>query len=107
MGRRLMYLWDILQKNDSELVYKVFQSQKTFAVKNDWVLQIQSDLEECKIDLSEYEISKMSKYLFKKLIKESIRIIAAQYLISLKQKHSRSENLKYSKKCKYISEMNL
>ena len=39
----------------------------------------------------------MSKYSFKKLIKENIRIIAANYLISLKQKHSKSENLKYSK----------
>ena len=97
MGRRLLYLWDILQKNDSELVHKVFQSQKIFAVKNDWVLQIRSDLEECKINLSEYEISKMSKYSFKKLIKENIRIIAANYLISLKQKHSKSENLNYSK----------
>ena len=51
MGRRLMYLWDILHKNDSELVHKVFESQKRFAVKNDWVLQIKSDLEECKINL--------------------------------------------------------
>ena len=75
MGRRLLYLWDILQKNDSELVHKVFQSQKIFAVKNDWVLQIRSDLEECKINLSEHEISKMSKYSFKKLIKENIRIL--------------------------------
>ena len=75
MGRRLLYLWDILQKNDSELVHKVFQSQKIFAVKNYWVLQIRSDLEECKINLSEYEISKMSKYSFKKLIKENTRIL--------------------------------
>ena len=36
----------------------------------------------------------MSKYSFKKLIKGKI---AAQYLTALKQKHSNSENLEYSK----------
>ena len=39
----------------------------------------------------------MSKYRFKKLIKEKIRILAANYLIAKKEKHSKSENLEYSK----------
>ena len=97
MGRRLLYYWDILHKNESELVKKVFYSQKKFAVKNDWVLQIQCDLNECKIDLTETEIFEMSKYSFKKLIKEKIRILAADYLINQKEKHSKSNNLEYSK----------
>ena len=97
MGRRLLYYWDILHKNESELVKKVFYSQKKFAVKNDWVLQVQCDLNECKIDLSETEIFEMSKYSFKKLIKENIRILAADYLINQKEKHSKSDNLEYSK----------
>ena len=37
IGRRLMYLWTILQKDDNELVKKVFDTQKKFPVKNDWV----------------------------------------------------------------------
>ena len=97
MGRRLLYFWDILHKNEDELVKKVFNLQEKFAVKNDWVLQIKNDLNECNISQSENEISKMSKYSFKKLIKEKIRTIAAQYLIALKEKHSKSENLEYSK----------
>ena len=46
MGRRLIYLWDILQKNESELVRKVFNSQKVFYVKHDWAQQVKQDLED-------------------------------------------------------------
>ena len=96
MGRRLLYYWDILHKKESELVRKVFNSQKVFAVKNDWVLQVQCDLNQCDINLSEDEIVKLSKYSFKKF-QEKIRIISANYLISQKEKHSKSENLIYSR----------
>ena len=44
MGRRLMYYWNLLQKDDSELIRKVFNTQKLMPVKNDWVLQLQKDL---------------------------------------------------------------
>ena len=39
MGRRLMYYWNILQKDDSELLKKVYNSQKLLPVKNDWVVK--------------------------------------------------------------------
>ena len=46
VGRRLLYLWDILSKNENELVRKVFDIQKTFSVKNDWAIQVKRDLED-------------------------------------------------------------
>ena len=78
------------------MVKKVFNSQKNFSVKNDWVLQVQSDLDECDVQLSETEISEMKRCSFSKLIKEQINQIAAQYLIGLREKHSKSDILKYS-----------
>ena len=72
------------QKDETELVKKVFNSQKNFSVKNDWVLQVQSDLDECDVQLSETEISKMKRCSFTKLINEQINQIAAQYLIGLR-----------------------
>ena len=83
IGRRLLYLWDILNRNESELVRKVFESQKSFSVKNDWALQVHLDLEECEINLTELEISKMKRLAFKKLVNEKIQNLAAKYLISL------------------------
>ena len=37
MARRLMYYWTILQKEDNELVRKVFETQRLLSNKNDWV----------------------------------------------------------------------
>ena len=86
----------LLNRNESELVGKVVESQKLFSVKNDWALQVHLDLEKCEINLTELEISKMKRLAFKKLVNEKIQKLAAKYLISLKQKHSKSEHLKYS-----------
>ena len=96
MKKRLKYFWNILQREEKELVRKVYSSHKSFSVKNDWFLQIKSDLDECEIDLSESEISKMKKYSFNKLVKDKVNQIAAKYLIGLKERHSKSEYLKYS-----------
>ena len=43
-GRRLMYLWTILQKNEEELVSKVYQTQKLFPVKDDFIHQDKKDM---------------------------------------------------------------
>ena len=98
MKKRLNYYWDILQLDESELVKKVYNGQRTFSVKNDWFLQIKSDLEVCDITLSESEIRGMKEHTIRKLIKEKISLISAQYLIKLRGKHSKSINLKYSDK---------
>ena len=97
MGRRLLYLWDILNKNKSELVQRFYKSQKAFSVRNDWVIQVQEDLNICGLNFSDEEISKMKRITFKKLVMEKIQALAAQYLIALKTKHTKSINLEYSK----------
>ena len=51
--RRLNFYWNILQKGEEELVRKVFNTQKLFPVKNDFICQIESDLESCNIDQNE------------------------------------------------------
>ena len=67
-----MFYWNILQKGKDELVRKVFNSQKAFPVKNDFVCQIESDLEVCGIESDEEEISKMKKQRFKNLVDEKV-----------------------------------
>ena len=60
VSRRLLYYWSILQKDEEELVKKVFNAQKSFPVKNDWIHQIQNELETCGIEESEDDIKKKS-----------------------------------------------
>ena len=93
-GRRIMYYWNIIQRDESELVRKVFNSQTRFPVKNDWVVQLRQDLEECNIKLSDEEIKQMKKEQFKNLVLREIRRLAKEYLIS--QRKSKTENLMHT-----------
>ena len=77
MKKRLNYYWNILQMDESELVKKVYNGQRSMSVKNDWFLQIRIDLEECDINLSESEIRSMKYHSFSKLVKEKISSVSA------------------------------
>ena len=93
LGRRLMYYWCILQKNETELVRAVFNAQRDFPTDGSWISEVQSDLESCNIRYSEDEIRKMSKMKFKKIVKEKIQLKVMSYLVTLQNKHIKSENL--------------
>ena len=79
IAKRLMFYWAILHKGVSELVTKVYEGQKLSPVKNDWFLQIQSDLKYCNIDLSEEEIRNMKEMKFKTLVKKNIQAVCCKY----------------------------
>ena len=85
MARRLMYYWTLLNKDDSELAKKVLETQQLLSSKNDWVLQLQNDLKECRIELSEAEIKRMKKEQFKSLVEKRIKTLSMEYLIGKKQ----------------------
>ena len=93
MSRRLMYYWNILQKDESELVKKFFNTQKLLISKNDWILQLKNDIELCNITLSEDRIKQMKKEAFKNLVKSKISRLTKEYLINLRSTHSKSVNL--------------
>ena len=59
-----MYYHTLLQKSDDELVKTVFVTQQEFSVKNYWIIQLQDDLSQCGISLSESEIRNMKKEKF-------------------------------------------
>ena len=74
-----MYLWTILQKNEDELVSKVYKAQKLFPIKDDFVNQIKEDMDELGIDLNEETIKNMKKAKFKKLVNDRIREASHSY----------------------------
>ena len=61
-----MYYYDILKMDDTELLKRVFLAQKISPCKNDWVLQVEQDLRECRINKTECEIKNMKEYTFLK-----------------------------------------
>ena len=92
-ARRLMFLWNILQKPESELVNQVYNTQKLSPVKNDWFLQVQDDLRMFQINLSDDEIKSLKKEKFKQIVKKSVREQGETYLYNLKKNHSKLQNL--------------
>ena len=93
IAHRLMYYWTILQKSEIELVRQVLETQQLAPVRNDWCLKIDEDLRLCNIQLTEEEITKMKKNKFKKLVIQQVTVIAREYLLTLKGKHSKSAGL--------------
>ena len=64
-----MYYWNLLQRDEEELTVRVLYAQKANKEKYDFYEQIQSDLKELKISLSEDQIKSLSKAKFKEYIK--------------------------------------
>ena len=57
-GRRIMYLWTILQKSEDELVRKVYNAQKQFRIQDDWIEDIEEDLDDFGIEFDEGKMKK-------------------------------------------------
>ena len=93
IGRRLMFLWTILQKSESDLVKKCLNAQLISPAKNDLATTFKNDLEKCGITLTMIEISKMKKSKFRKIVNSQIRELAKEHLVNLKMKHSKLENI--------------
>ena len=51
------------------------------------------NLKKCAIEYTEEQISKMSEYKFKRIVKESIQLQVMSYLVTLQNKHTKSEKL--------------
>ena len=91
MQRRLMYLHNILKKPKTELIRKVYETQKILPTKNDWFQQISEDKNKLGLSLSDEEIQTFSKDRFKTLVTKAVRNFA---LNILNQNASKNENSK-------------
>ena len=95
--RRLMYLHHILRRPKEELIRKFYDAQKAKLSKGDWVKTALENIKELNLNLDEEKISQMSKYKFKKIVKEKLLTVAFNYLIEKKQTHSKMLNTDYEK----------
>ena len=107
--RRLMYLWHILNRDKSELIYRIYQTQKISNSIGDWVRIIESDKKELNINMTDEEIQGVSKETFKTFVKNKAKIKFIQHLNTLKSQHSKSKFLECSdlKTAEYIKDRRL
>ena len=95
MTRRLMFYHYIINQPDDSLIKQFYQTQCANPTKNDWCLTVKSNLETLQIKYNESEIKTMSEYSFNKLVKTSIKNETFQYLIKLKNSHSKVLHIQY------------
>ena len=91
--RRIMYLHHILNRPESEIIRRVYEVQKNIPTKNDWFGIVQENMKDLEIELSDEEISEMSKQKFKTIVTTAVEKAAINYLNRKASTHSKSENL--------------
>ena len=95
--RRLMFFWHDMNKEKHEILYKFLSAQTLSSSRGDWIRQVRRDLAEIKLDLSDSEVENMPKETFKKLVKQKIETCAVKYLIEIKNAHSKTSKIEFSK----------
>ena len=89
--RRLIYWWNILHVNKSEMIYKVYKAQKLSPVGGDWIHLLDRDKQQFGIHVSDEHIQTVSLYKFKQFVKKKASELMIRYLLGLQQKHSKSK----------------
>ena len=95
-ARRVIYLHYLATRDQSEMLYKVFISQWKYPVKDDWTEEAKTNLEELGIDLTLEQLKLKSINSFKRMVKTKTKEYTLNYLLDLKEKHSKMDDLSYS-----------
>ena len=93
--RRIMYLKNILNKHEDEVVSKVYSAMKNSPLKGDWYNLIQSDFEKIGMTLDEKCIKEADFITFKNHVKKSVWAVWFKELEEKKLKHTKVQNIKY------------
>ena len=103
-----MYLWHILNRDDNELIKRIYISQKNAPVNRDWVKMIDQDKADLGINLTDTDIQSYSKVVFKTFVKKKTHARQLSNLSEMKIKHSKSKFLDCSllKPADYIVSQN-
>ena len=88
--RKTLFLQYILQQDQKSMLYQIFDATCQNPVKNDFVQTCKKYLDILKIDLSFEDIKNLSKWKFKKLVKEKTREAAFEFLIKEQNKPGRN-----------------
>ena len=68
-----------------------------YPVRNDWVHQVREDLADFNLEVDLDQLTKMSKNVFKKMVKKKLKEYSLEYLTTIKEKHSKMDQLVYPK----------
>jgi hypothetical protein len=96
-SRRINRLHYLANLNKEEMLYKFFITQWMYPVRNDWVHQVREDLADFNLEVDLDQLTKMSKNVFKRMVKKKLKEYSLGYLTTIKEKHSKMDQLVYPK----------
>ena len=94
MRKRLLFFKDILNEEPKSLIFRFIMLQFEKPTKGDWASSCMKSLEYLNLKMSLEEIKLMKKTQFKKIIENSIKEKAFQYL--LEKRGSKGSQIRYS-----------
>ena len=100
--RRINYLYNLLKRDEQELLSKFFRAQMRNPTKGDWIHLVKEDLKDFNISENFDEIAKMSKLKFKKRVAIACKEFTFKKLIfqkngGLNENETKGRYLKYNK----------
>ena len=87
--RRMIYLQTILQREEGELIRKIFLEMRSDPEKDDWCELVKSDFENINLKMSDLQIQDMNPTQYKSLIKKTIREATFLELKILQESHQK------------------
>ena len=78
------------------MLYKFFEAQYKYPVKDDWTLQVVEDLKDFGIPENFKYMRSKSKCAFTRVLKIKTKEYTLEHLLNLKSKHSKMNNLMYT-----------
>ena len=97
MTRRLMFLQDLLQEEDSSLINRFLKAQSENPDRGDWVEQVKKDIDETELDIPMKEIKLLSIEAFRTKVSAAVHNAAFKYLTREKLKMSKIMYVEHEK----------
>ena len=96
MARRVIFLHYLATQSEDAMLHKAFVAQWKYPAKDDWTEEAKQNLKQLGLDLSLDELQKKSQNSFKRMVKIKTKEYTLNYLLDLKLKHTKMDNLDYS-----------
>ena len=93
MEKRLNFLKYILNESMESMIRQVFEALKVDSRKGDFVALVKEDIETLNIDLSEEEITLITKLQWKKYVHEKVRTGALKWLVEENMSKSKTKHI--------------
>ena len=95
-SRRMIYLQNILKRDEGELVKRVYLAQKSNPNEGDYCQLVQEDFQKIHTPLDENVIIAMGEFDYKAHIKKHIKKAAYSHLIQIQEPHIKVNHIKYN-----------